>query len=69
MPETTTASKDRLREVLEEAMEDVAMLMADTTNYQARLMEVRQRCAEVWAMGGLGEVPEYEVQAKARRVS
>lgn len=64
-----TVSKDRIREVLEDAMTDVALAMADSVSYQQRLMEVRQRVAAVWQMADLGEVPEFETRVSARRVS
>lgn len=64
-----TVSKDRMREVLEDAMTDVALAMADSVSYQQRLMEVRQRVAAVWQMADLGEVPEFETRVSARRVS
>lgn len=59
-----TVSKERMREVLEEAMEDVAMLMADGMNYQQKLLELRQRCAEMWGMADLGEVPAFEPEVR-----
>lgn len=61
-------SKERLREVLEEAMEDVAMLMSDNLQTTDRLREIRDRCAEVWKMADLGEVPEWEAEVRLRRV-
>jgi len=57
-------SKAELRSVLEQAMEDVAMLMGDTMTCQRRLMEVRQLCADVWTMADLGDVPEYETSVR-----
>lgn len=62
-------SKDRLREILEAAMEDVAMAMSEGTRSQHRLLEVRQACATVWQMADLGDVPEYETQVRAVKVS
>ena len=62
-------SKARMREVLEDAMADVAMAMTDSVSYQQRLLAVRQRCAEVWQMADLGDVPEYETQIRAVKVS
>lgn len=62
-------SKDRLREQLEASMEDVAMLMSDTVSFQDKLREVRASVAEVWKMADLGDVPEWETQIRARRVS
>jgi hypothetical protein len=64
-----TVSKDRLRELLEDSMADVAMLMADSVGYQQRLLEIRQRVSAVWELADLGEVPEFEVQSKAVKVS
>lgn len=62
-------SKDRLREQLEAAMEDVAMLLSDSVTYQERLKEVRSACAEVWKMADLGDVPEWETRVRAVKVS
>lgn len=62
-------TKSALREQLEGAMEDVAMLLADAATYQERLAQVRTACAEVWKMADLGAVPEWEVRAKAVKVS
>jgi len=62
-------SKERLRTHLEAAMEDVAMLTADTVDFQQRLREIRQACAEVWQMAELGDVPEWEMQPQIVRVS
>lgn len=59
--------KERLRTVLEEAMEDVAFLMADGMSHQQRLLEIRQRCATVWKMADLGAVPEFEMTATVVR--
>jgi len=60
--------KDRLRTVLEEAMEDVAMLMADDDAHKAtqaqKLLEVRQRIATVWKMADLGAVPEFQYELR-----
>ncbi len=65
--------KLRLREVLEEAMEDVAMLMAADAEHQTTtaeaLIKVRQKVATVWRMADLGDVPEWEVRATVARVS
>lgn len=64
--------KGWLRGVLEQAMEDVADLMAEeiaeTTARQRKLIEVRQRCAEVWKRFDLGDVPEWEFETRVRRV-
>lgn len=62
-------SKDRLRAQLEAAMEDVAMAMSDMRTIEDRLREVRAATAEVWKMADLGEVPEWEYQRKAVKVS
>lgn len=62
-------SKERLREQLESAMEDVALLMSDTANYQDKLREVRAAVAEVWKMADLGDVPEWETRIRAVKVS
>jgi hypothetical protein len=62
-------SKDRLREQLEASMEDVAMLMSETVNFQERLREIRAATAEVWKMADLGDVPEWETQVRAVKVS
>lgn len=62
-------SKERLREALEGAMEDVAMALGDSMTYQQRLLAVRQRCAEVWQMAELGDVPDFEAQVRVRKVS
>ena len=64
-----SVSKERLRELLEDAMSDVAMAMADSVSYQQRLMGVRQRCADVWSLADLGDVPEFELQPRAVKVS
>lgn len=64
-----TVDRERLREVLEEAMEDVAMLMSDELSREARLKDVRSRIAKVWTMAELGDVPEWETQVRAKRVS
>lgn len=64
-----TVSKDRLREILEEAMEDVAMAMADSVSYQQRLLEIRAHCTEVWSLADLGDAPAFEMQARAVKVS
>lgn len=57
-------SRGRYREVLEQAMEDVAMAMADSVAYQQRLLEIRNRCAELWRMADLGDVPDYELMPR-----
>lgn len=62
-------SKERLREQLEAAMEDVAMAMSDMRTIEDRLREVRAAAAEVWKMADLGDVPEWEVRVKAVKVS
>lgn len=62
-------SKERLREQLEAAMEDVAMAMSDMRSIEDRLREVRAATAEVWKMADLGDVPEWEVRVKAVKVS
>ena len=59
-------SRTRLSQTLEDAMADIAMLMADNMNYQQKLMEVRQRCLEVWGMAELGEEPEFEMEVRPR---
>ena len=53
-------SKAELRSVLEQAMEDVALLMGESMTCQQRLLEVRGLCADVWKMADLGDVPEFE---------
>ncbi len=63
------ASKERLRELLEDAMADVAQAMSDSMTHQQRLLSVRQRCADVWELADLGDVPEYEAQVRAVKVS
>lgn len=67
-----TDPKDRLRQVLEQAMEDVALLMAADTEHRAtqaeKLVEVRKSVATVWRMADLGDVPEWETRTTAQRV-
>lgn len=62
-------TKEALRAQLEAAMEDVAMAMSDSISFQERLRSVRAATAEVWKMAELGEVPEWEMQVKAVKVS
>mgnify|MGYP006921387093 CR=1 FL=1 len=62
-------TKERLAEVLEEAMEDVAFAMNDMRSMEERLRDVRARVASVWKMADLGEVPEWELQVVTRKVS
>ncbi len=65
-----TVSKERMREVLEEAMGDVAMLMSDSLGYQDRLNQIRRSCADLWKMADLGDdLPEWETRVAARKVS
>lgn len=65
----TRVSKDRLRLRLQEAMEDVALLMAARANEGTQLLEVRQTFVEIWEMAGLGEVPEYEIRTSVVKAS
>ncbi len=58
-----------MAEVLEEAMEDVALAMNDMRTMEERLRDVRARVASVWKMADLGEVPEWELQVRAVKVS
>ena len=45
------------------------MAMSDMRTIEDRLREVRAATAEVWKMADLGEVPEWEYQRKAVKVS
>lgn len=67
-----TEAELRLKEILEQAMEDVATIMADEDRHRStqaeRLMEVRRSVARTWKMAGFGEAPEFVRETNVKRV-
>jgi hypothetical protein len=72
MADPQVKGKVWLRGVLEQAMEDVALIQAEYDDARKtadqHLADIRARLADVWDRFDIGDRPEWEFETKVRRV-
>ena len=64
-----TVSRERARELLDLAMEDVAMAYAGHVRGITETDKARRSLGDLYTLLGLGDPPEFEPEVKLRRVS